>query len=96
MNDVDRNAMNQMLSTLGQINQHLANINGSMSRHFLEDSKAFEEQRLWREAHDRRVEIREIRDAEGRGFRKGQLWILGILVTAAPFASTFLAKLLFT
>ena len=95
MNDVDRNAMNQVLQTLGSINEHLSNINGSMQRHFTEDARAFSEERTWREAHDRRMEIKELKEAESKGFRKGQLWIFGILITAAPFASGIIQRLVF-
>lgn len=95
MNDVDRIAMNQVLGTLGSINQHLANIDASMVQHFSEDAKAFEEGRAWRKKHDERVEKRELVNAEGKGFRRGQLWILGVLVTASPFVSAIAMKLMF-
>jgi len=86
MNEQERSALDRLISIAGALdakasatNAHLSNLNGSISKHFADDL-------AWQQEHDKR-------EAETKGFRRGLLLPLGVLVTVTSIVGPVIAKL---
>ena len=88
MNAQERTALHTLLAGMGELKaeiialaQHIHDQNGSIEKHFAEDAE-------WQHKHDERI-------AEATGFRKGILWLGGLLITAIVFFANIVVKLAF-
>ena len=87
MNQQERGQLDRLISGMGEVKAelvmltlHVERQNGSVSKHFADDL-------AWQQAYEKR-------EAESKGFRRGLLLPLGVIISGSSIASPFIVKAL--